>query len=285
VASRPGQGHVVARVISNTLVGADKAGGTQQGPDAAHSGAWRPNMDFEGEGLKVTMRRAKGLTPPGILAVPMRLQVPPLGDLSREWSFEYAKFTTLRKGERSRPQGPPLQTLSISTMLMDAVAQDDAMGFVVWPHAPDPQRVLRELRWIMGEARGSTPAPFRLTISEMAVWDEFLTNGTYVLTRVAATQKQTRGTEYVDLGFEEYDPLDAGQKAQGKDKADLWHKLKPGDELYELAKHYGRSPSKWRAIAKANGINSSVDPGSPANLAAWAKRNNRKALKIPGSIR
>lgn len=285
-ARRPGRGKVVVGGISGRGSAAAVAAREQaRRREFAHSGEWRDAGDFEGAGLKVTLRRAKGLTDPRVLKVPLRFQVPPLGDLAREWSYEWAKFTTLRKGERSRPQGSPLQTLDVSTMLMDAVAQSDAMGVVVWPHAPEPQRVLRELRWIMGEAQKSLATPFRLTISEAAVWDEFLVNGTYVLARVRATQKQTRGTEYVDLGFEQYDRLDAEQRAQGsrrERRQDQWHRLRAGDDLYEIAKRYLRAPSKWEVIAKANGIPRSVAPGSEANLAAWARRHDRRALKIPG---
>lgn len=282
---KPGQGQVIAVTGTRALElrrRREEEARKRAARAAPHNGRWRPEGSWQGEGLKVALRRIKGLTDNDVLAVPLRFQVPPIGELGREWNYEWSKFTTLRRGERSRPMGRTLQTLDFSTMLLDHWAQEDAMGFVVWPHAPEPQKVLRELRWIMGVARGSDQSsPFRLVISEMAVWDEYLVNGTFVLKRLRATQKQTRGTEYVDLGFEEYDPLEVGKRAQGK--PDRWHTLRRGDDLYEIAKKYLRAPSKWRAIASANGIAKSVSPGSETELAKWAKRHNRKRLKIPGN--
>lgn len=250
-----------------------------------HTGEWRPDADFEKvDGLKVTLRRERGLTRVDCLKVPLRLQVPPIGDFNREYGYEWSKFTTLRMGERSRPQGPTLMTLQIDTMLLDGPAQDDAGFPVAWPHAPAPQRIIRELRWIMGKGPKATPNPFQLTISQASVWPgEWLVNGIFKLTRVSATQKPGEvGTEYISLSFEEEDPLELGRKQRTRpEDTTRTHTHKPGaDNLYRLAKRYYRAPSLWRAIGKKNGI-AGVSPGSIPELDRWMKKHKKKKLTIP----
>lgn len=248
-----------------------------------HSGLWRTDRGFEHvEGLKITMRHARGVTADEVLMVPLRFQVPPIGDFTRQWAFNWAKFTTLRRGEKSRPQGPTLDALTIDTMLLDGVAQDDAGFSVVWPHQPNPQRLLRELRWIMGKTEGSTAQPFFLTITQPAVWDAPLVSGIYVLSTLTATQKAGEvGTEYVTLSFEEYDEFEVNRRRRGA-RADKkhTHRLADGDTLYGLARRYWRAPSLWRFIADANGIKR-VSPHDADELKKWAAKHHRKTLEVP----
>jgi hypothetical protein len=249
-----------------------------------HSGEWRPDEDFNAlPGIRITMRRIKGLTDPGVLKVPFRFQVPAMGDLPRPYRYEWARHNTLRLGERSRRQGRPLFELDLDTLLLDGPNQDD-VGFVVWEGAPEPQRLIRELRWIMGDANKGPATPFRLTLSQVSVWPgEWLVNMPAVLTNVTPTQKAGEiGAEYLSLKFLEYTEDQASRRRRPRESEQTRrHKIAMGrDNLYEIAKRYYRSSSLWRAIAKKNGIKG-VSPSSESELEKWCKRYKKTTLLIP----
>lgn len=248
-------------------------------------GSWRPDTPFStNDGLKVTMRRAANLTPAGILKVPFRFQTPPLGDLARDHRFSWSTFDTVSGGQRARPMGAQLLEQPIDVMLMDRLAAEATSGVVVWDDAPHPQRILNELRFIAGvdQPRKGKAAPFRLTISQPAIWGAPIINTVAVLTRVAPTQRAGHlATEFLSLTFLEYPELSAGRQRR-QDRPSRRHKLRSTDSLHELAKRYLHRASAWKQIAKANGIRG-VDPGSEDQLWKWAKRNHKTHLVIPRS--
>lgn len=257
-----------------------------------HTGEWRPDADYRGvPGIKVTLRRARGYTDADVLKVPLRFQTPVTGDLQRHYSVPTSKFQTLRVGSRSRSIGPDLMTLQVSVILFDAAAADDASdNLIAWPHAPHPQRIIRELRWIMGKSPGANPQgnPFRLTLSQFALWPgEWLVNGVFKLTDFTATQKGDGGlgVEYLDLSFEEFDELDVDRKRIPDEKTQtyVFGETRPvGAGLRDLAQHYYHAPSLWRTIANANGVPvNGLDPDDGTALALWAARHGRKTLRIP----
>jgi hypothetical protein len=274
MARRPGQGEVVTAAERKA----------RRERRRQHSGEWRSDTDFQSQhGLKVTMRRIRGVTDPEVLKVPFRFQCPPLNDFSRPYGFEWARYSTLRLGERARPQGKKLFELSISSLFVDGPAEDDA-SFVVWRGAPEPQRLIRELRFIMGDAPGGKATPFRLTISQASVWPgEWLVNMPAVLTGLSATEKPGEiGTEYIDVTFLEY-PDDAVERRRQPraDEKTRKHRIRLGrDDLYEIAKKHYREPLLWREIARVNGIRG-VSPRSESELKRWAKKHKKSVLKIP----
>lgn len=279
MASRPRIGEVVPGGIANlpgALPSLARSGRTRDG-------SWRPDTPFSSnEGLRVTMRRAAGLTPKGVLHVPLRFQVPPLGDHRRPYRFQWATFDTVSHGQHSRPMGPQLLEIQIDTLLLDRLAAEASSGVVVWDGAPDPQRVIRELRWIAGvdDARKGPAAPFRLTISQPVVWPDPIVSILAVLTSVEPSLGPGAvGTEALSVAFLEYEELGAGRQRRAV-REQRRHDLKASDDLYEISKRYLHTPSGWRKIAQANGIKG-VSPGSEAELAAWAKRHHKDSLVIP----
>lgn len=280
-ASQPGKGPVISGLGS---------GGVALLPTPAQrasDGSWRPDAPFNGsDGLKITLRRAQGVTDADVLSVALRFQAPATDDFRRAFSHPWSRYDTLRAGQRSRPMGAELLEVPISTLLLDAQAQDASSGVVVWPWAPDPQKMISELRTIAGAGpagkRGSA-TPFRLTINQPAIWgDEPLINMLAVLTSVQATQRSGHvGTEFLDLTFLEFVEDEVARKRQPKasDKT-RYHDLKPGNTLHALALKFYSQPSAWKRIATANGV-TGVRAGSAAELAAWAKKHSRKRLRIP----
>jgi hypothetical protein len=249
-------------------------------------GRWRPNTPFSSsDGLQVVMRRAVGLTPKGVLLVPLRFQVPPLDQFRRAYRFNWSTFDTVAGGQHSRPMGAQLLELQIDTMLLDRIEQDRSSGVVIWDDAPNPELVLRELRYISGtdDARRGKAAPFRLVISQPAVWHDPLVNIVATLNNVEPAQHAGEiATEYLSVTFLEYAELAAGSQRRAPHEAtSKLYKVKLGtDDLYELAKRFLHRASAWRRIAAANGI-VGVSPGSEAQLAAWMKRHHKTTLIIP----
>jgi hypothetical protein len=246
-------------------------------------GTWRPDTPFtRHDGLKVTMRHSPGLTRRGVLAVPLRFQVPPIGDFQRPYQFNWSTYDTISAGQRSRPMGSQLLEVSFGTMLMDRLAAEASSGVVVWSGAPDPQRMLDELRYIAGMHPQSRdrPSPFRLTVTQQAVWDAPVINMIATLTSVQPTQQAGDvATESLSLTFLEY-PESATAAQRRADKPERIHTLRAGDDLYELAKRYLHRASSWRLIAGANGIRG-VSPGSASELAKWAAKHHKPTLVIP----
>jgi hypothetical protein len=278
-ASRRNQGPVVI---------SDAAQPSSRRPAAAtrlHDGSWRTDDHFVGHGLRITLRRAHGVTSPDVLRVPLRMQAPVVGDLVIDDSFNWTTYDTLRLGQRLRRMGQQLRELPVSTMLLDGPAQDSSSGLVVWPFAPEPLKIIDELRYIAGMAPGGKATPFRLVIDQPLVWgDDTVVSHLAVLTRVSATQKPDEvGTWYLDLTFLRFHDDEIARHRQPRDdEKTRHHDLKHGDSLYDLAKRYYHQPSAWHRIADANGIKG-VRPGSDDDLAAWAKRHHKQQLKIPPS--
>lgn len=249
-------------------------------------GTWRPDQPFLGDGLKITLRAAHGVTDPKVLKVPLRFQAPVTEDFSRAFSHPWSTYDTLRAGQRSRPMGAELLSIPVATLLMDGAAQDTTTGVVVWPFAPYPQRILDELRYIAGmgpAGKRGVATPFRLTINQPAVWgDAPLVNILAVVTAITATERAgSIGTEYLDVTFLEFAEDEVARRRQPTAAQRIrYHDLKPGDTLHKLAVRYYHQASAWRELRDANGIKG-VRASSAEELAAWAKKHHKKRLKIP----
>jgi hypothetical protein len=280
-ASRPGFGPVTDDVVFGASVLAALNAGTSR---RTRDGSWRPDKPFlTGDGLKVTMRRAAGLTPEDVLTVPLRFQVPPTGDLARAYHFSWGTWDTVSAGQQARPGGRQLLEVSIDTLLMDRLAADASSGVVVWDGAADPQRMLEELRWIAGvdDAARGPAAAFRLVINQPAVWPKPIVNMVAVLTAVEPRQQAgSLATEYLSATFMQLPPEEVQRRQRTTSKPKVTHTLAGGDTLYALAVRYVHQASLWRNIAAANGI-TGVSPHSAADLAAWAKRHHKRKLVIP----
>lgn len=253
------------------------------------NGLWRPDDKFHGKfGLRLTMRREHGVTRGEVLQVPFRFQVPVMGNFDRQYQFNWATFDTIRVGEKSRPDGRQLLVLQINTMFLDSDAAHAATRTVVWHGRRDPQRMIEELKWIMGYTPGSTAQVFRLVISQPAIWGHKpLVNMLATLTVCEPVQQAGEvGAEYLNATFEEFpEDEDIARKQRPQHHGATKVKLKPGDTLYEIAKksHFHQA-SSWKTIAKANGI-TGVSPSSADELAGWAKKHHKTDLRIPAKGR
>lgn len=275
-ASRPGSGPVA----SIDTPGTPSARSRRQTVD----GTWRPNTPFNSAaGLKVTMRRSAGLTPDDVLRVPLRFQVPPTGDHRRSYRFNWSTWDTISSGQRARPMGAQLLELQVDTMLLDDLAANASRGVVVWDGAADPQRMLAELRYIAGvdEDRRGPACPFRLVVSQPAIWPDPVVSMVAVLTAIEPNQQAgSLATEYLSATFLQYPDENVKGEQRPRSVEKRTHTLVDRDTLHALATTLLHQASLWQDIAKSNGI-SGVSPSSASDLAAWAKKHHKTTLVIP----
>lgn len=241
------------------------------------SGSWRPDLPFNGrDGVKITMRREPGMTPAGMLTVPFRFQSGPLDTLDRRREFEWTTDRTIAAGEQAREGGAQLRRLTFQTMVLD-----EELPWMVWTGTLDAQRLVEELYALL-----EAPAPFRLTISQEALWGPRpLLNMVAALTSVTPQQRGGEiGTEYTNVEFLEVQRLrlQRGRARPGASSVPRRHKLVKGDTLYRIALKVYKKKSAWRLIATTNGI-AGVSPDDAAELARWAKVHSRTTLRIPAA--
>lgn len=283
-ASRPGKGILKAGGLGNIGTGAidfpERTGRTRDG-------TWRSDRKFRAShGVRIMMRRENGITKGDVLKVPLRFQAPALNNLARTWTFSWATYDTIRVGQRARLDGKQLTVIDVDTILMNWDTADAATSLVVWDDGemPDPQRLLKELRYIEGTEPGSQAEMFRLVLSDPRNWGPTpLINMISTLTNIQATQNPGEpGTEYVTLSFQQWpEDDDIKRKQRPVSHGASSYTLKDGDTLYEIAKNSPfHAASAWQKIAKANGI-TGVSPNSASDLAAWAKKHHKTALQIP----
>jgi hypothetical protein len=263
---------------NNPLAG-DIAAAIRRARATTESGAWRPDLPFDGdEGLKITLRRQPGMTPAGMLQVPFRFQAPPLNELTRPWTYDWQTQNTVAAGEQAREGGPQLDRLNFETMFLD-----EELQWMVWTGSFDVQRMLDELRALLDE-----PAPFRLTIGQPALWGPRpLVNIIAVFTSITPTNRGGEiGTEYTSVEFLEITRQRLQQRSSGRtpgaSAVPRRTTIKKGDTLYKIALRMYQQKSAWRPIAKANGM-AGVSPDDADELARWAKAHGRTTLVVPAA--
>jgi hypothetical protein len=239
-----------------------------------NSGGWRPDLPFDGDdGLKITLRREPGVTPPGFLTVPFRFQAPPLDRYGRAWRFDWTSNQTLRAGEQAREGGRQLERPSFQTMFLD-----EDLQWLVWTGTLDVQRLLAELKALLVK-----PAPFRLTVSQPALWGPRpLTNIVAAFTSIEPEERGGElGTEYTQVEFVEVKRQRLEQRRRPRESDhERRHTIKAGESLYDIALKVYHRKSAWSKIKKANGIQG-VPPDSSRDLSRWAKAHHRTTLRVP----
>lgn len=245
-------------------------------PGVSASGAWRPDLPFNGnDGLKVTLRREPGVTPSGYLKVPFRFQVGPTDSYTRRWEYDWTTDRTVVAGERAREGGPLLERVTFATMFLD-----EELQFMVWTGTLDAQRLLDELRALL-----TAPAPFRLIVAQPALWGPRpITNIVAAFTSISPEERGGEvGTEYTGVEFLEVPRQRLQQTGRARPSAASQprrYTLRKGDTLYGVALKVYKRKSGWREIAAANGIRG-VSPDDADELAAWAKHHRRTTLRVP----
>lgn len=241
-------------------------------------GTYRPNRPFRGEGMQATMRREKGVTTARYLRHPFRFPTGPLDSFVREGERGWDTYSTVDEGEFPTSSGKKLRRPSFTVLLHDLFAD-----WQVWTGSHDVQRMLREL-----ESIKEHDVKFRLTVGQPALWGATpLLSMLAVLTNVKAEERGGEvGSEYVTLEFLQWrsQTLQApgGRTRASASSEARTYTLKRGDTLASIARaQYHGDANAAAAIRTKNSIPSSVGVREADDLAAWAKRHNRRTITLP----
>ena len=257
---------------------------------------------FTGDGLQITLRAIPGHTNPAVLKTPFAFQCPPLETFAREGGFEFAPYTTIRKGQFNRPNGVTLETIQFDTVF---VSEDASYTVTRHPDSgPNPVELVSRLDAI--RRRGT---PFELMIGQRRLWRRLdvhwgpLHENAAVITNCRVEERHGEvDARYVNISFQEYrDPHllrkgigeGAGKGTRGRDDLPVKLTVEAGTgavhgvafkgvaSLVNFAKHFYGEASMWRAIAKRNGGLKGVAPSDNLAIAAGRQRDKRLTIVIP----
>lgn len=254
-----------------------KSAGPKAPPGPKGTIWFRPDTPFTGDGQRVSLAREEGYTAQGKLRVPLRFQLPPHEAITRTASFTWSNFDALDTesgvAERTRPGGPRLRTVSLSTMFLAWDA-----SFQVWkPGLLDPILAVREIEQLCLKG-----VKFRLRIHNPRMYTHDDVNMLAVITQCPITEEPGEpDTRYLRMDVQEYVPTEVERKAIHNQLGPWTHTVKAGDTLYKLAKRYYHRQSDWRRIAKAP-ENGNLEQQAPSHdLIGWSKKHHRKTIRIP----
>lgn len=235
----------------------------------------RPDVQPFGEGLKVRLARVDGLTEEDVLPYPFYFQVPPLEEFSIEGTAAWSDYDTLRLGQRSRPGGEQLRTVTFGSLFVDWDAP-----WMVWHPGEggwDAGELTKELFDIMDAC-----TPFELFVHYVDLRDRPEFHHLASLRSVRSVERAGEpDAKYVDVQFVEYERMRLRRNSRDRTpEKDRKHTLRSTDTLRGIALRYYGEGMAWRRIASANGIRG-VSSESATELASWARKHSRKTLKIP----
>lgn len=208
------------------------------------------------EGLRVIVRRIRGLTPRGLLTVPFLFQCPPLENFDEQYSYNHNDYMTAFAGERSRPAGRQLATFQFETLVLDDIPSW-ALNQEYMPH---PILVKRELMRIHDNGY-----PFQLLIHQMPLWGYYDVNVAATLRSLTVSQKHGESdARYFQMQFREFRDTRIVQRRKGarqvatttSNPLTFLVSALPDSQatLQLLAKRYLGSASEWpRIVASTAG--------------------------------
>lgn len=226
---------------------------------------------FHGEGLRVSLHRIDQ-TQKGLLKQPFRFQVPPTNQLEESYGFTHQEYPTIGLGTFSRPQGRDLRQVSFATLVVDEKypwTLLDPQDNLDW--TPDPIAMKEDLVDIL-----ESGTPFLLVIHQRHYDGSDDVNWPATLRSMRVDQQPGEiGTRYLDVSFSEWRDPTVQRRLKGapssgppKSKRHLpatvtltqgrgkWESHTFSDPtLYDLARFFYGSPSRWRAIANKNKLN------------------------------
>lgn len=256
----PGQGVVQPSGAGNrSLQGVIK--GFRPGPPI------RPEP--QGDGLIVALSAVQGFTNPHVLKAPFYFQCAPIDTMPQDYTWEWNDFQTVSSGYHSNPASPGLATYVFETMFVDNDTQH-------WFTLIRNQHVLSLVDTL--KALGDSMSPFQLQFGQPGLWGRWdvVTGATLRALHVEERHGEP-DTRYLTVSFTEFpdtpdiQPVPPPPHVGGKHGTGAQNpaprpgvlaildssKLLPGRRtLAQLAKHYYKSASAWRLIAKASGLTS-----------------------------
>lgn len=273
------------------------------------------------EGLRVSIRRVRGLTPKGLLLTPFYFQAPPLDTFSVTNAYTHTDYDTVRAGQHDRPSGLQLRTVQFNSLFVDtdydwtvvrskrwnpirsSAKEREKLGYITGEeYVPNPLLLTKELRRVLRSG-----SPFRLIVQHPPrLWGHRVYE-VNMLATLRELQVEERAGEldarYVNVSFTEHRTPSLQRRGQGTQprgshslpatvtiavsgQIDIPHvKNDPAKiNMHWLAKWFYGSASEWRWIAKAN---KPLEDWAPdRNLVILAQKRKRDLkIKVPGISR
>lgn len=190
-----------------------------------------------GSGLRVELKRLRGVTKKGVLDRGFRFQVPPMDSFKREKSVVANDYTTIQRGTFTDLDGMELETISFETLVTIEPAP-----WVITRGMWDPTEVATRLKTIM-----ERETPMRLVAWHPGPTVEV---SMPVTLRSLGIEEREPDSRYLTPSFTEWrDPILRRRTPEHWPKK---HKLLPGDTLTNLARSYYHDATFGRVIARAN---------------------------------
>jgi hypothetical protein len=232
--------------------------------------------------LQARIARIPGITPKGVLGSSLIFGVI-LGDFEWSESGNWRDYDTVTGGERTQPApGKGTKGRSLRRLNMDVLT---AWGHR-YPFENDRGSTGNEIRDGLAEIV-RTRAAFRFVATLNTAFDsdpaELRMDAT-----IRSLSRSTRHGEpdgrYLALEIVEYRSAETDRRSRTKtDKLPAKHKVKKGDTLRSLAKHYYKNHGElWSYIKRANGGSKGILKGyGPDDKLDKLVRGKQGTLKIP----
>lgn len=215
--------------------------------------------------MLVTMQRLHSISyPRDVLPSPFRFQVAPLEELAQDYTWTYVDYETIGAGTHTRAGAPQLAVIAFDSLFVDEFTAGSWMrGKSTTNRDPHPIKNVQELRRI-----GDSMLPFQLIVHNETLWAlDYDVN-------MAVTMRSFRPLErageidarYFAVSFTEFRGIQKSELSKG-----LLTEVRAGGKTYlavilvtnlpkhlrtmrALSKHYYKTATLWRVIAKASGF-------------------------------
>lgn len=264
----------------------DTAGLVIQEPAIPSHSAQHPKT----EGMRITFTPIAGVTASGLFPFgKFVFQAPPLNQFEEQFAYNHNDFMTAFGGERSRPGGAQLETISFETLWLDDGSANHAPSWALLEKAIDPLKAKAALKKIL-----MSGSPFHLLVQHGIGNGWGQTEVDMDVTMRSFTPMEKEGepdSRYFSIQLREWRASSVtAQRLKGQGAAHGSSKLGPHGKtlsaaslpasatLQSLSKKYYGTATHWQAIAKASGIKG---VGPTTKLRAHFAKTPSQKIKIP----
>jgi hypothetical protein len=302
-----GKGEVesVASLVGSQI-DAGSGVGTEVGLELLSAAASLPSLIplMQGDGVQVSLYAIPELTDKRVLKEPFYFQAPPLEQLTQQYRYNWTTFSTVSKGEFSRPSGRALSSLPLSTVFVDydAIWTNLRQTRTLGAQPINTQNIARNpagryknvnpiqmVRKLILLQRSGTP--FELIVGQHRLWGQQdvhwgpTNKNAAVITDLQVEERAGEiDARYVTVTFQEYRSAGLNTRGVLELRGRNYPKtVKVGRAatftLQDIAREAYGEGSAWRRIAKANGIN--WPGGEPLGEWITKRGENQHIVQVP----
>jgi hypothetical protein len=247
----------------------------------------------DGEGLRIKFEHCLGLTERTLLQRPFYFQCPPLDAFTRALQYSHSDYETLDGQQHSHPAAMQLRSFTFNTVAVDWGAPwtlldrlpvnttADLSTFTA--DIPTPLEVAFQLEKLL-----ESGTAFYMSARSPLLWhaSEFPQGRLRVTMRSLEVEERAGEIDarYFNINLVEFRRPIISERGKGRAASSrlpvtllIRNLPRKRDTLYELAKFYYGSASKWRVISKANGWRFAPT----VNVKTRFRQQRSKKVRIP----